>query len=295
MVSEFTYTLNNVFPAVSTDAAQKTFNNALSGSTGAGSMPNLFSPDAFKNFGIQTGTMPNFSGSNILTTLYASQQCNFNVFDMLAVAMKSVSQFNFSPSFSTTPGAAGTPQASLYKSDTSYFDYNAKKPEKLTESFYEKINEIAKEINCDPADLLGVMHCESGLQASAQNPSSTKATGLIQITEKTANALGTTVEDLKKMSAEDQLQYVKKYLVNAKSIAKIGKDEKVDGATLYSLVFLPAYAKKDVLTTKGESYYNANYRSLDVNKDGKIDKADLMAKVNQGRKALGYDAVNYLS
>lgn len=50
---------------------------------------------------------------------------------------------------------------------------------------------------------------ESGGKADAQNPSG--ATGLIQFMPSIAKALGTTTDELKKMSAIDQLPYVTKY------------------------------------------------------------------------------------
>jgi hypothetical protein len=136
---------------------------------------------------------------------------------------------------------------------------------------------ISERINCNPNALMAVMKSESGLNSKAKNPNSS-ATGLIQFMDATAKGLGTTTAALKRMSPERQLDYVEKYLVKMKKMARIGEDERLDGATLYSLVFLPAYAKRDVLCEKGSSAYNAN-KGLDLNKDGDIDKKDLGRRV----------------
>ena len=288
MVSEYTYTLNNIYSSTTPNPAVSTDKTGFFPKQKKG-FPNLFDT-----------MMKNFSGkylfdnsfNNILMAFSCSQKASDDIFGILTSTLNSISKFNFN--FTLPFNTISSMQGSTGKSNTSYFDYSAKKPEQLSEEFYEKVKNIAKEINCDPADLLGVMYCESGLKTTAQNPSGTKATGLIQITEQTAQYLGTTVEELKKMSAEEQLDYVKKYLLRAKNIAKINKDEKIDGATLYALIFLPARAKSDILTQSGQNYYNSN-KALDTNHDGIINKQDLANKVNNGRKALGFDAVNYLS
>ena len=44
------------------------------------------------------------------------------------------------------------------------------------------------------------------------------------------------------------------------------------------LIFLPARAKNEVLTSSGEAYYSAN-RGLDANKDGKITISELDTRV----------------
>ena len=56
--------------------------------------------------------------------------------------------------------------------------------------------------------------------------------------------------------------------------ANIPDKEKLDAGDVYSLVFLPGYAKKDVLCERGGRYYNGN-AGLDRDKDGKITKKDL--------------------
>ncbi len=167
--------------------------------------------------------------------------------------------------------------------DTSNFSYDSKelkekwegKKPNLSDEFYNKVVQIAQRLNCDPNDLMGVMNSESGIKSDAVNKSS-NATGLIQFMPKTAKSLGTTTSKLKAMSPEEQLVYVEKYLTQAKSNAGFKSDDKIGAGTLYTLVFLPARAGREVLAVKGEgnSYYESN-RGLDKNGDGKITKDEL--------------------
>lgn len=197
-----------------------------------------------------------------------------------------ISKFSFfSPIFSVKP--------SIFKSES--FQVVPKvnqdttvKPEKTVQSdrFSDKstvvIEDMAKRLNFNPEDLKAVIMHESGAKPSAVNKKS-GATGVIQFMPSTAKELGTSTKDLKQMSMEEQLPYVEKYLVNAKKIAKLDSDTKIDRETLYCLVFSPAYAKKnkqDVLYKEGSKAYSWN-KGLDVNKDGQIAKAELGGKLEQ--------------
>lgn len=144
--------------------------------------------------------------------------------------------------------------------------------------FLAKVKEIAKRLNCDYRDLLGVMNSESGINASAKNPHGS-ATGLIQIIESTAKSLGTTTAALRAMSPIKQLDYVEKCIANSKKMAGFSANDKLSAGDLYALIFLPARAKRDVLTQSGENFYSAN-KGLDRNKDGKITKEDLAQRVH---------------
>lgn len=142
----------------------------------------------------------------------------------------------------------------------------------LSDAFYQKVCEISQRLKCDPNALMAVMNSESGLNAAAVNKNG-GATGLIQFMPSTAKAYGTTTAALRNMSAVQQLDYVEKFFKG-----KTPANGTLDAGTLYALVFLPARAKNNVLTTKGEKFYNANV-GLDINKDGQITKADLAARV----------------
>ena len=82
------------------------------------------------------------------------------------------------------------------------------------------------------------------------------------------------------MDAVEQLNYVEKYLQKTKKEAGISADTKLDSGTLYTLVFLPGYAKRDVLTVKGHKFYKAN-SGLDRDGDNMITKADMARRVRE--------------
>lgn len=149
---------------------------------------------------------------------------------------------------------------------------------KFTEKENQMMEAMATRLNCSSNDLKALMCSESGCNPSAVNPT-TGATGLIQFMPSTAKGLGTTTDKLKKMTIEEQLPYVEKYLANAKKSAGIPIGQKMDGGTLYALVFLPAFANKKILCSAGDKYYNAN-KGLDSNKDGQITKADLATRLS---------------
>lgn len=149
----------------------------------------------------------------------------------------------------------------------------------LSDKFYAKVVNISNKLKCDPNALMAVMKSESSLDSKAVN-SSSGATGLIQFMPSTARSLGTSTSELKQMTPEEQLNYVEKYLMKCKRVAGIGDNTPIDGGTLYSLVFLPGYAGKNVLTRSGNAAYEAN-KGLDLNNDGDIDKNDLNRRVNR--------------
>lgn len=188
---------------------------------------------------------------------------------------------------SADDSAEGGVADDYYDEDTSNYSYDSgqlkakwsKKAPHLTDGFYNKATAVAKRIGCDPNALMAVMSSESNLKANIAN-SRSGATGLIQFMPKTAQNLGTSTSALKKMSAEQQLTYVEKYLQANKKMAGFKQGDKLDSGTLYALVFLPGFAKKNVLTTRGSKYYNAN-TGLDVNHDGQITKADLAKRLHK--------------
>ncbi|MBQ6516838.1 transglycosylase SLT domain-containing protein [bacterium] len=145
--------------------------------------------------------------------------------------------------------------------------------------FMDKVVAISKRIGCDFKDLLGVMRAESGLNPAAVNKNG-GASGLIQFMPKTARGLGTSVEAIRNMSAIQQLDYVEKFLINAKRSAGFSDGEKLSAGQLYALVFLPARAKQEVLTTSNEAYYRCN-SATDTNGDGKITRSEMDARAKR--------------
>lgn len=102
--------------------------------------------------------------------------------------------------------------------------------------FIERLKQVARNLSVNVQDLIGIMKHESRLDPSAVNPKS-GATGLIQFMPKTAQGLGTTTDELRTMSALDQLDYVERYY---KPIAGKVKDI----GDLYMFTFMPAAVGK---------------------------------------------------
>ena len=154
---------------------------------------------------------------------------------------------------------------------------------KLGKDFLEAVKDVAQRLNCDYKDLLAIMNAESGLNPAAVNKLG-GATGLIQFMPKTAERLGTTTQQLKNMSAMEQLPYVEEFLKRCKKMAGFKPDERLTGGDLYALVFLPARAKREILCEKGEgnNFYEHN-AGTDVNKDEKITKFDLQERLLKKR------------
>lgn len=141
------------------------------------------------------------------------------------------------------------------------------------EAFGNKVILIcdADHLNIMPEGLMIVMNNESGLRADIKNPNGS-ATGLIQFTEATAKGLGTTTAQLAAMSNVDQLDYVEKYLSTY-------ADHIDDAADIYLAVFYPAALFKDEDFEFPQWAVKAN-PIFDVNKDGKLTKAEFRQYVN---------------
>lgn len=197
---------------------------------------------------------------------------NNNFFNMNT---NNIWQGNWQNSWSTQNSATDTQNVKISYDATELKNTWSKKKKGLSNAFYNKVVDVAKNVNCSPNDLMALMYSESRLDASAVNKKS-RATGLIQFMPNTAKSLGTSVEALRNMPAEEQLKYVEKYLLAQKRASKLGNSQ-LDAGTLYTLTFLPAYANKEVLATKSndpKGYYSQN-KGLDKNKDGKITKSEL--------------------
>jgi hypothetical protein len=92
----------------------------------------------------------------------------------------------------------------------------------LSPSFYNKFKQLSSELGLNAEDLLAIIFSESGGNPQAFNQSS-KAVGLIQFLPSTLKGLGWqgSVEEFKSVAAEEQLDYVKKFIDNIKSIGPI--------------------------------------------------------------------------
>ncbi len=155
---------------------------------------------------------------------------------------------------------------------------------KVSEGFRNRVRAIAMYLDCDPDFLMAAMAFETGETFSPmiRNPQS-GATGLIQFMPNTAKGLGTTTNDLAKMSAEEQLDFVAKYFDDHKGKLHTLED-------VYMAILWPVAVGKDnnhVLFATPSKAYEQN-RGLDSDKDGNVTKAEAAAKVRlkleKGRK-----------
>jgi len=157
----------------------------------------------------------------------------------------------------------------------------------VSAAFKAKVIAISSGLGCDPNYLMAAMAFETGasFSPSIRNPRS-GATGLIQFLRSTAIGLGTTVEDLARMTAVDQLDYVQKYLNPFRGRMRSLSD-------VYMAILFPAAVGKPdsfVLFAAPSTAYQQN-AGLDVNHDDQVTKGEAASKV-QGRLDEGLSATN---
>lgn len=114
-----------------------------------------------------------------------------------------------------------------------------------------------------------------------KNMAGSGATGLIQFMPSTAKGLGTTTEELSKMSAVQQLKYVFMYFKPYAN--KIRKLE-----DMYMAILMPKYVasplEEVVFSAPGVAYRQNS--GFDRDKDGKITKGEICARIRK-HKELG--------
>lgn len=154
---------------------------------------------------------------------------------------------------------------------------------KVSPEFRVGVRRIAQDIGFDPSWLMSYIAFETGesFSASVKNPAS-GATGLIQFMPSTAIGLGTTVEELAKMSPEKQLAYVHEYFKPYKGKINTFSDG-------YMAILWPrAIGKPETyaIISDPESKAYIQNKGLDLNKDGNITKAEAasfpLARLDKG-------------
>jgi hypothetical protein len=131
------------------------------------------------------------------------------------------------------------------------------------EGFIAKLYEVCQDLKINPNWLLYVMWMESKLDTQIQNRD-TKATGLIQFIPSTADELGTSVDQLRRMSSVEQMEYVHKYFLRFKGKMHSAED-------VYFAVFYPAAIGKSddwVLQHQGVSAAKIAKQNKGVNQNG---------------------------
>lgn len=152
-------------------------------------------------------------------------------------------------------------------------------PYPISPKFRDAVVEMSTRLKAKPAHILAAMAFETGgtFSAKQKNAAGSGATGLIQFMPKTARALGTSVEDLAKMSDIQQLEYVERYLRPYTGRMKTLSD-------VYMAILWPKAVGKPedyVLFSRANGRTYAQNKGLDFNKDGNITKAEAAAKVQK--------------
>lgn len=149
----------------------------------------------------------------------------------------------------------------------------------LTPEFLQRTKDVAEKIQTAPENLLAVMYFETGgtFSAAQKNHSGGSAVGLIQFMPRTAKGLGTSSEELSKMTNVKQLDYVEKYLSSFKG--KVG-----DIKNLYLSIIYPKALKsqsEEVFSKKSTLQQYVANKGFDLNKDGQITKSEMSERVGK--------------
>lgn len=231
-----------------------------------------------QNLAMMPYQMPLFNNCYPQYPTYQMPAYQMPVFQSFQMPIMSQAPFSFSNNYKTN----NSTQRTQTTQTTTITDTG-----KLDKNFLNKVKQVAQNLNCDYKDLLAVINGESGFKTDADNGI---AVGIIQFTDvaiKELNqkyGLNLTKAKIKNMSAIQQLDLAEKlWKITKKTV--FGEDARLAGEDLSALNFLPGRAKQEVLCSKGEkgnSFYESN-AALDTNKDGKITKSELRARLNQKR------------
>lgn len=149
---------------------------------------------------------------------------------------------------------------------------------RVSATFRDRLFWLCDDLGMDPDDLMTCMAWESGrsFRPDVRNMAGSGATGLIQFMPSTARDLGTTTDALARMTAEDQLNCVWKYFAPYKGRLRSLGD-------IYMAILWPsAVGKPDSHVLWAQAERPTTYRQnagLDGNHDGRITKAEAVAKV----------------
>lgn len=148
---------------------------------------------------------------------------------------------------------------------------------KVAPEFKALVVEIAVWLVIDPSWLMSWMAFESaGTFAPDVRNAHSSAVGLIQFMRRTARDLGTSSEALARMTAVQQLAYVRLYFKPWRGKLRTLSDG-------YMVILWPKAVGKPesyVLWKNGAPAYAVN-KGLDIDKDGAVTKAEAASKIYQ--------------
>lgn len=153
----------------------------------------------------------------------------------------------------------------------------------LSDSFLTKGREMGQRMGMSFTQFLFVSNHESGLNPAAHNPNG-DASGLIQFMPRTLEGYGMSPEEMRSLSAEEQLPYIERFL-------SAYKNKRLDFmGRIHQALYVPAsldegYGLDQVLTRRGgtkwggseASAYASNAKAFDPEGKGYITPRDLEA------------------
>jgi archaellum component FlaC len=158
------------------------------------------------------------------------------------------------------------------------------------EEFQMAVTDTAGRLGIPEQHLYAAMSFETGgtFSPNIANAAGSGATGLIQFMPSTAKGLGTSTDELSRMSRSRQMHYVEKYLSNK----GIGPNSTLDDVYM-AILFPAAVGKSDDYVLFGQGamsgYTGEAYtqnRGLDKDGDGSITKAEAAQKVIDHRNSM---------
>lgn len=139
--------------------------------------------------------------------------------------------------------------------------------------FEAKVRNVAKLLSVPPEWLMAVMYSESRFNAEAENFRGSGAVGLIQFMPATAKDMGTSTQQLGRMSHVEQMEWVWRYMNGYK---KLYGDYK-SLCDFYLAILYPKARMGDMCYTLYESPSKAYKQNigLDEDKDGRVTVGDI--------------------
>jgi hypothetical protein len=130
----------------------------------------------------------------------------------------------------------------------------------IDQDFAASIESLGNDLGVDPMYLANVMYSESQLDPSKKNKAGSGATGLIQFMPQTAANLGTTTDELSRMTQVEQMEYVRRYFsadnLGAGRLRDLQNDPSQHNVNM--AVFLPSMIGKPVDTQIPQKYWRQN-------------------------------------
>jgi hypothetical protein len=130
----------------------------------------------------------------------------------------------------------------------------------IDQDFASSIETLGNDLGVDPMYLANTMYAESTLNPSEKNKAGSKAMGLIQFMPRTAANLGTTTDELSRMTPVEQMEYVRRYFsadnLGAGRLHDLRNDPSQHNVNM--AVFLPSMIGKPVDTQIPQEYWRQN-------------------------------------